>query len=297
MLNTGDKLLIHVYELPFELFHLTAPLFEQAWFDEMYMKAVLKGRAPGRIFVDDPNAPTAALMCRTYEYYVAGDASNAALRQFIKDAPAEPGVFQALYGYAPVGKAWEEAILADYDGQLISIPRHNFRWAGAAVMNWREALPDGARVVAVTRELAERIDREWHETLGLLWEGYDNYMRYAYGFVLMIGGELASMASSDSIGDRAVNIGVRTAPQFRRQGLARLVCSAFIEHTLERGLEPTWDTDGMNHPSRALAESLGFVEGQMFSQLSTPDYKPLVVNGGLWHEVAGEGGVRVWERE
>src|SRR6185503_9637348 len=175
-------------------------------------------------------------------YYVAG-AVESPLRAFIKDAPAEPGVFQKLYGYAPVGDAWETAILDDYAGTLIRIPRHNFRWQGAPPMDWREKLPPGAQIVRIDRELAERIDSEWHETIGLLWEGYDNYLQYGYGFCLMMGDQLGSMASSDGTSDALVNIGVRTGKEFWRQGLAKLVCSAFIEYTLKIGLVPTWDTD------------------------------------------------------
>jgi RimJ/RimL family protein N-acetyltransferase len=287
---------ICVYELPFEQFGLTAPLFEQAWFDEMYMDAVLRGRQPGRIFVDRLDTPTAALMCRTYEYYVAGDAESQVMRQFLRDAPAEPGVFQKLYGYAPVGEAWERALLADYTGGLIRIHRHNFRWADAPVMDWRAALPDGARVVPIDRALAERIDREWRETIGLLWEGYDNYERHGYGFCLMMGDKLGSMASSDGVSDTAVNIGVRTAEQYRRQGLAKLISSAFIEHSLRQGRTPTWDTDGMNEPSQILARSLGFVEGRPFSQLSTPGYRPLALSEGSWAAQADGDGVTVWRR-
>jgi RimJ/RimL family protein N-acetyltransferase len=290
--------LLTIYELPVDRFYVTAPLFAEAWFDEPYMDAVLKGRHPGRIFVDDPAAPSVALMCRTYEYFVAGTVEPA-LRAFIKDAPAEPGVFQKLYGYAPVGDAWERAILDDYAGALIRIPRHNFRWPDAPfapLMDWRAKLPQGARIVPIDRALAERIDRDLPETIGLLWEGYDNYVQHGYGFCLMMGDELGSMANSDGVSDSLVNMGVHTAHQFWRQGLGKLVCTAFIEHTLQAGRVPTWDTDGMNERSRALASSLGFVEGRMFSQLSTPDYKPIALSEGLWHSQPATDGVTVWTR-
>ncbi|MEO8609249.1 MAG: GNAT family N-acetyltransferase [Chloroflexota bacterium] len=287
--------MLTIYELPVDHFDVTAPLFNEAWFDEPYMDAVLKGRHPGRIFVDDPVAPSAALMCRTYEYYVAGNVQSP-LRTFIKDAPAEPEVFQKLYGYAPVGDAWETAILDDYAGALIRIPRHNFRWQGAPLMDWHEKLPLGAQIVRIDRDLAERIDREWHETIGLLWDGYDNYLQHGYGFCLMMGEELGSFANSDGLSATLVNIGVQTGEKFRRQGLAKLVCSAFIEYTLKTGRVPTWDTDGMNERSRALASSLGFVEGRMFSQLSTPDYKPIVLSQGLWSCQPGADGLTIWTR-
>lgn len=286
----------HVYELPPTRFGLAAPLFEPAWFDEMYMEAVLIGWQPGRIFVDDPDKPTAAVMFRTYEYYIAGDADSPALRQFLKDAPAEPGVFQDFYGYAPVGKAWEQALLTDYGDDLMVIMRRNYGWADAPIMDWRAALPAGAWIVPITWALAERIDREWRETIGLLWDGYENYERLGYGFCLMVGDDLGSMATTDGIGRKAANIGVRTAEQYRRQGFARMTCSAFIEHTLARGLLPTWDCDDMNERSKALAQALGFVEREPFSQLSRPGYQALRLSAGLWRAGPGEEGVTRWTR-
>jgi RimJ/RimL family protein N-acetyltransferase len=291
----GDEQLTSVYELPVHLFHRTAPLFAEAWFDEPYMDAVVKGKQVGRIVVDRPDEPTAAIMFRTYEYYIAG-AVDTPLRQFIKDAPAEPGAFQHLYGYAPVGEAWEQAILADYAGTLIRIPRHNYRWNGADVSGWGDRLPAGARVERIDAALAERIDQEWHETIGLFWGGYENYVRDAFGFCLLMGDELGSMASCDGYNGQIVNIGVRTAEKYRKQGLAKLTCQAFIEYALSQGIEPTWDTDGGNEPSKALARNLGFVEGRMFSQLSTPDYRPITVSDGLWHSQPGEDGVTEWRQ-
>jgi RimJ/RimL family protein N-acetyltransferase len=293
--SQGDEQLTSVYELPVEMFQRTATLFGEAWFDEPYMDSVLKGRQTGRIVVDRPNEPTAAIMFRTYEYYIAG-AVDTPLRQFIKDAPAEPGVFQKLYGYAPVGEAWEQAILEDYNGMLIRIPRHNFRWNGADVSGWRERLPNSAHVERIDEALAERIDREWHETIGLFWGGYENYVRDAFGFCLLMGDELGSMASCDGYSGGIVNIGVQTAEKFRKQGLAKLTCQAFIGYALSQGIQPTWDTDGMNEPSKALARSLGFIEGRMFSQLSTPDYQPIQLSEGLWSAKPGEVGVTEWGR-
>jgi hypothetical protein len=114
-----------IYELPNTWFQRCKPLYAQAPFDQPAYDAVFEGVQPGRIFVDDADAPTAALMCRTYEYYVAGTPVPA-MRPFIKDAPEEVGVFQHLYGYTPIGEAWVSALLDD--APLKVIGRHNFQW-------------------------------------------------------------------------------------------------------------------------------------------------------------------------
>lgn len=110
-----------IYEAPAQAYGRAEPLFESAWYDRAYIDAVFEGRQRARLFVDDPLAPRAELLCRTYEYFVAGDA-----------APAEAGVFAELYGYVPVGEAWERALLADYGSRLERIGRHAFTYHGQA---------------------------------------------------------------------------------------------------------------------------------------------------------------------
>ena len=280
-----------LYELPPHHFARVEPIFASLWFDEPYVEAALSGRQSGRVFVDDPGAPSAALLCRTYEYYLAGEPVEP-LRRFLLEAPAEPDVFQHLYGLCPLDPAWINLLLAQ--GPFEAIPRHNFRWVGAPLMDWRAALPDGARIVPIDRALAARIDAEWHETIGLLWEGYDRYVAGGFGRCLLLGEVLGSMANSDGVGAGLANIGVRTAPDQRRRGLARLVCTAFIEATLARGLEPSWDTDGMNTPSRALAAKLGFVEGRPFTELAMPERQPMPLSHGRWHAEPGADGITIW---
>ncbi len=285
----------HVYELPFDRFAVTAPLFSAAWFDEPYIDNVLQGRQRGRIFVDASDAPTAALMCRTYDYYLAGDPGAGALRQFIKDAPAEPGAFQHLYGFCLIGERWQAALLADRPAFAV-IPRLNFKWEGGDVIDWRARLPDGARVVPIDRALAARIDRELVPLIAIFWESHDLFITGGFGFCLLLGDAIASVAYAATVSATQANISVETVRPFQRRGLATLVCSAFIESCLKRGLQPTWDTDAVNAGSIALARKLGFVEHKPFTELGMPARAPLPLSSGIWSSApASDGGV-VWTR-
>ena len=156
-----------VYELSLERMSVAWSVFAEAWFDEAHIDSVFEGRQPGRIFVDHRERPTTGLLCRTFGYYVAGDPENTAMRQLIREAPPEPGVFQRLYGYVPVGDAWKQALLDNHGELLEIIPRHGFKWfptdeALSVVEGWRDRLPAGATIVEIDRALAERIDREWN---------------------------------------------------------------------------------------------------------------------------------------
>ena len=289
--------MLHVYELPAQLFVRVVPLFEKTWFDEMFIMPALKGRDPGRVFVNQLEQPTAAILFRNYEFYIAGEV-NPALRAFIKDAPAEPGTFQRFHGYTPLDKAWETALVEDSGDGLIPLPRLYFRWEGAPVMDWRAHIPEGASVAPITTELAQRLDQEWNEGIGTQWSGYDRFAKHGYGFCLMFGEQIGNVTYTDGTDERSASIGIRTNSAFRRMGLARLTCSAFIEATLARGLLPVWECEERNVASWRTAEQLGFVKQPgTFSDIIAPNYGPLKLSQALWQSAAGEEGSTVWTKK
>ncbi len=271
-----------IYELPQAQAGVAAPLFKTAWFDEAFIDAFFEGRDRGRLFVDDPHRPAAALLCRTFEYYVAGDPGSLALRQFIKDAPAEVGVFQQLYGYCPVDNAWVDALLTDQEGRLETIGRIGFKYPHNAIYDWRRSLPRNAIIQPIDRGLAERIDAEMHQLIGLFWNGYDRYAAGGFGFCTLIDGAIASIAYAITVSAKYANIGVETAAPFRRQGLSTLTSAAFIEHCLQHGLIATWDADTNNAASLATARKLGFQEYPPFSQLSPLQGTKPFTSQGRW---------------
>jgi RimJ/RimL family protein N-acetyltransferase len=269
-----------IYELPRSCFSIAAPLFEAAWFDRAYIDAAFEGRQHARIFVDDLRRPRAALMSRTYDYYCAGSAESRVLRQFIADAPAEAGIFEALYGYVPIGEAWKEALLEDHGGKLAIIDRRCFTYNETTIAT--AAQPDGAALRRIDRQLAERVDAELDETIGLLWGGYDRFLAGGFGFCTLSDDAIASVAFTGAVSAREANIFVATAEPFRRRGLATRTCATFIAHCLARGLTPTWDSDAENAASVALARSLGFQEQRPFYELSLPQRMKLTLSHGVW---------------
>jgi hypothetical protein len=274
-------LAFHVYELPVERFHVAQSLLATSWFDEAYIQMVLEGIQPGRIFVDDPEHPMAVLLCHPYEFYVVGEVVPA-LRQFIKDAPTEVDIFHTLYGYCAASKAWEQAILDDRAGELLCIPRRNFKFSETILLDWRSSLPASATVRAVDYQIAAQIDAVPWKPITHYWGSYQNFLDKSFGYGLFIGDTLASLCYAGAISHQYVNFNVDTAEPYRRQGLATLVSAAAIEECLKRKLIPTWDTDGSNLASTALAIKLGFQEFEPFSQLSPAPNKKLILSQGLW---------------
>jgi GNAT superfamily N-acetyltransferase len=267
-----------IYELPSALFQRCKPLYAQAWFDVPVLDAVFEGRQAARLFVDDTDAPTAAIMCRTYEYFIAGTPESP-LRTFIKEAPEEPNVFQHLYGYTPIGEAWTQALLEDV--KLLVIPRRNFQWeAGTPAPD--VPVPDGARIERVDHTLSEQVDRELPVPfLQIFWGSREALVENGFAYCALQDGVVASTIYAVAASRTGILVGIDTTEQFRRRGYGTAVSAAFIREALQRGMLPYWDTDLENLPSAAMAQKLGFVEHEPFKELRAPDFK-LPMTSGVW---------------
>lgn len=283
-----------IYQLPFDRFVTTRPLFANTGYEEPFLDSVFQGIMPGQIFADDPRRPTAALMCRTYDYFVAGDAASP-LRQFIHDAPSEASVFQDFYGYVPLTDAWRDALVEDHGFTII--PRLNFIYPTTTPpMIDPSLLPADGRLVQMDGVLAERADRELDETIGLFWSGYPNFVNYGFGMALMIGDELVSVAFTCSVSRTMSNIGIATAQNHRRRGYAVLVARAYFAESLRRGLMPTWDCDEWNTGSVMTARRLQLTPRTPFTELGLGPYprQKMTLTTGMWDSSTGEGGMVVW---
>lgn len=267
-------------------------------FDRPYWEAAFDGRAPSRLYLDHPTEPTSALLARTYDFFLAGDATES-LGDFLVDAPDSAELYRWFYGFVPLTASWRDA-LPQCLPQLVLEDRRAFRLAAegfAAAATWRDRLGSDLRVARLDAALAARVDADIPDVIGILWDGHDAFARDGWGFVVIDGdGSLLSTAYAVGLTEREINIGVGTAPFAQRRGLAKLVSQVCIAHAESLGLAVTWDCDLQNVASGRLAESLGFVEEAPFVEYGLPDRTVPTSNGNLWLSKPIDEGVVEWAR-
>lgn len=96
-----------------------------------------------------------------------------------------------------------------------------------------------------------------------------------YGVV--VDGEVASVAYAHATAlmqDRVADIGIETAPAYRRRGLAKAAVSAVVRHIGSRGGEAIYSTAPGNLASIATAQSVGFITYASSMSLCAPSNYP-----------------------
>ena len=266
--------------------------------DFAYVDAGLTGMSPARVFVDDPELPTAALMTRSYEYFVGGELTTPLADSSGMRRPTS-GVWADFYGFVAVDPDWNDR-LRELHPDLETIGRRSFRFDPAnldRVRGWRDRVPLGLRVVPLTVELAEMADREMPEVIGKIWAGYDLYAKYGFGALMLDGDAPVSVCCAFGVGGGEANLGVTTISRLRAGGDSALICShACVEMTFDRGLIPTWDCDAPNIASGELARAIGFTEHDPFTELAFPNRAKPKQSTGKWSAKPRDNGITSWKR-
>jgi len=284
-------------------------LFEAAkvTFDRAYWIAPFEGDFPGRLFVDDPADPKSALLARTYDYFLAGEASPD-LIAFMNDAPVDANPLEWFYGYVPLTPAWRETLPAAMPN-LFREDRRSFRLGVLGkrdASSWQSRIPAGIEVRDLDPVLARQADNDVPDEIELLIGSYDRFAGSYFGYAAIDShsGRVLCVAYTAGVCRQEVNLGVGTAEAARRRGLAKLLCQACCDRAAALGVEVTWDCDRVNAASGMLAESLGFIEEPAFVELAFPDPEkgmPHRLNpapsGVSWRAAPLPNGVTRWTRE
>lgn len=146
---------------------------------------------------------------------------------------------------------------------------------GRPPLDWRERVPAGFAIRRIDADSATRLQADliaggigpWFDQV---WGSIPQFLEQAFGFVAEWEGDgdpfiaancraVRWQAMEKGINEGVAPIQVSTRARFQGQGLATLVCAAFIEHCLESGMTPEYSCEEENTASAALALKLGFV--------------------------------------
>ncbi len=242
--------------------------------------AVLEDTLPGRVFVDTPDEPRVVVAWAiTWWAYIEGRGSappdaagrlSAFLRDVVLPGTRELGMnwFEL---YAPNDADWMEACerafgsLDESDGPKLKTDRHLETTYFLDEERFEAALPALVPPTGVILEHVEipLLSRAARELPVIPPDVRD---RTTPGFRLVIDERVAALCKAYGFAsDGSFMLAVDTySEQDRGKGYASIVSAALIQHALERGMKPLWETTEWNEPSQRVAAKLGFVPDETY---------------------------------
>jgi GNAT superfamily N-acetyltransferase len=238
--------------------------------------ATLGGAVQGKILVDDPQRPTAALLGANHRFFVTGCADNAA---FVRDLVEY--FDETIY---PVGRAagasaftltyksqdWQRAVEAAFaDKYLLADTRFYLECSGTD-LDWRAMIPPDCSVEPVTADLLQR--RGLGNMSALVEEmqseraSVEEFLAASFGFCMLCGDQITGWCLSEYNTGQRCEVGIETAEGYRRQGIATILTAALLEQAFEQGMQRVgWHCWTRNRPSLATALKAGFREVGSYS--------------------------------
>jgi len=258
------------HELEFADFSKVRPLFE-SHSQYLPVQAIIDGNFPGRVFVDSPSNPRLALVWAISRWaYIEGDFDINELEEAI--SKLLQGTI--IPGSLRIDQHWFELYVPNSDTWMAKV-ENGLRQFGAqrhfeSVYCWdREKytrfhqdylFPPGTEIVAVdipilrdSVPLTPFIPEQFHTKTSI-------------GCRVMMGDRVVAQCRSNGFAAGCeFMIDVETFDKDDRgKGYATAAGVALLDHCLENGLIPIWETTEYNTASQRLAEKFGFMSDQSY---------------------------------
>jgi GNAT superfamily N-acetyltransferase len=246
--------------------------FEKLSTYHVAVPSVLAGILPGRIYVDDPSRPTAAILISSNQYhvYVGGEPSEHLLadviHQLYQPSPAQRYWFMVLYS----SSAWKLTIEHVLEGLGRSTSLRHYYRLTEPPLPLPLPLQDTIVVAPIDQTIVEDasllnqdllIDEIHSESPSL-----EYFFRQHFGFCALDGRQLVGWCLAEYHYQSRYELGIEAIEAYQRQGIATHVASAVITRAFAEGAtEIGWHCWASNIASIATALKLGFHKQRDYS--------------------------------
>lgn len=265
-----------------EQYNQVTPLFAGMAEWNVYVTAVLQQKSPGRVYVDNLEAPRSGFLLSLDRGYLVGDPHNDAFNAALHDE-----LHATLLAGDPINKEdprlvldldspdWELVvadILADWRWPPIWGSRQHYR-LDKLLVDWQDLLPTGYSItrldIALLAEQGMSLPKHIVDSIRLGWENEANFIENGFGLAVLFEDDLVSWCLSGVALNGACEIGIETIPTFRGLGLATAATAAAVAHYLDLGYHHIgWHCETNNRASIKIAEKVGFVLERPYNDYS-----------------------------
>lgn len=242
---------------------------DDRWADFPLIASVVEGTQDGQVLKSRDTGPDWAFVVHRSGFgYLAyegpADEAYSDFFSFVRHSTSIPPYFH-LYDQR-VGMQQGPLRAAGLDFKLRE--RRRYRYTGEERHGFEERLPNGYFLADLSHVETSSFRDGDSFPYGSFWSRLSDLQDNGYGTCALVEGRVVAMCYSAASAGHASEIDVFTAPEFRGLGLAKIVTEAYINQSIARRITACWDCFTDNHPSVAIAESVGFSLGSAYRLLS-----------------------------
>ncbi|UOK65076.1 GNAT family N-acetyltransferase [Paenibacillus sp. OVF10] len=239
------------------------------------VKAVAYGLNPGRIYVDDAENITAALIWIHGQsgFQLIGDSRSEPflneLKEYMRER-IEPELLNLHIHAVEIGvmdEAWED-VLRHISGKrdIPSDIQHVFKLnpnliSQQAPLDICDSQDEKVRILRIDEVLLG--EKRYNNSPFLMdkishfWTTIDDFLQHGFGYIAVHNDDIASVCLSAFIADQTHAVDIETVEVYRRRNYGAMVAKAFVEECGRVGIHPYWDCSPDNAGSIRLAQGVG----------------------------------------
>lgn len=228
--------------------------------------AVLNGANPGRVLVDDPLKPTAGFVLSPEAAYLAGDAGNSdfctSLEAFLRDTShLGMPVWHLFMVVSSAGWVQRLREMAGENGIVRYARRHYL--CDCEGDRPSIAPPPGAELKQIDEDFLSAppstIPDHIESWIRNNWGSQAYFLRAGFGVATVCEDEVVAWSLADCVSEGICEIGIHTAPEWRRKGMAAFTASRAVHHAFSLGMKTVgWHCHAENVGSWRTAQKVGF---------------------------------------
>jgi hypothetical protein len=255
-----------MHELNTTEYSIITPLFQDIDYN-LAVKAVIKGTASAKVYVDDDTRPSAALVQVKSRFYLGGSPKNTfnthikeVIMEHIASGDEPENKIAVLYYTSP----WDTALgILLKDQSPVKAFREYYTFERLNY-DWRDLCPQGFSIKWVTRSLLNTLSRA--KNIDILKKemcseraSIKDFFENSFGVCAVYHSEIAGWCLSEYNTGTQCEIGIETLKPYQKQGIATVTASALIEYALSKGITHIgWHCYKNNIPSIKTALKIGF---------------------------------------
>ena len=253
-----------------DYFKIVEPL-KLVTINNLFARAVVEQKAPGKIFVDNINKPKTFYVLHSYGMSLLfGKWDNFEFNKQFREYALNKNQIRNKYEWMQIFPDEWNITLVKLLGNSLVKQADNIIESGVVEQNTRVNFRfSQEKYLTKTRKEDKNVEIiKTDENIFLnmpgavvpkyYWYNEQDFIKNGVGFSLLYKKQLAATAFSSWIFENKLEIGIETVEGFRGKGLAEIVCEAIIDYCITNRYEPIWSCRLENIGSYKLANKLGF---------------------------------------